>query len=387
MTESNSSLSLDPKQLVEDYINENYDVRFNVVTLLAEIRPKNQDAPFVVADRRAMNSVLLAVRSAGIKCTISDVKCILCSDHIEDFHPMQSFMAELPEWDGIERVAPLAQRISKSLCWQNAFHRWMLGMASQWMGHAAECANSIAPILVSTRQGIGKSTFCRSLLPPCLLPYYIDSMDITTKSHIEQRLGTMALINLDEFDRFDPKKIAWLKNIMQMKTCSYRQLYTNNFRVLPRMASFIGTSNSLELLDDPSGSRRYICVEINHYIDRTPIDHAQLYAQLKAELQRGERSWLTPDEEAEIEENNKAFYRSKPEEDVFLKCFKTPAEGDSPLELSADEIYNHLIARYPNVMKSTTPRALSRILISNGFHPRHTHLGNRYKLALAKDIG
>lgn len=387
MNPQNSNLSFDPKQVVEDYINEHYDVHFNVVTLQTEIRPKNQDAPFAVADKRSMNSVLLALHAAGIKCTISDVKCLLCSDHIEDFHPMQSYMQNLPEWDGVDRVTPLAQRISNSLIWQNGFHRWMLGVAGQWMGHAMECANSIAPILVSTRQGIGKSTFCRNLVPPCLLPYYIDSMDITTKSHIEQRLGTMAIINLDEFDRFDPKKIAWLKNIMQMKTSSYRLLYTNNFRILPRMASFIGTSNSLELLDDPSGSRRYICVEINHYIDRTPVAHDQLYAQLKAELQRGERSWLTPDEEAEIAENNKAFYRSKPEEEVLLKCFKAPAEGDNIIELSADEIYNHLNARYPKVMQSTTPKAMSRLLIGIGIHPRHTNVGNRYKLAMVKDIG
>lgn len=378
----NKNLSLDPKQMVEEYVNEHYDIHFNTVTELAEVREKGSDAPFLVADKRIMNSMLLAVRAQGIKCTLSDIKCLLCSDHIQDFHPMQTYMAELPEWDGVDRVSPLSQRISNSLVWQNAFHRWMLGLASQWMGRAEQCANSVAPILVSTRQGLGKSTFCRNLLPPALNDYYLDSMDITAKNHIEQRLGTMALINLDEFDRFNTAKMAWLKNIMQMKTCSYRKLYTNTFRILPRMASFIGTSNSPELLDDPSGSRRFICVEITEHIDRSPIRHDQLYAQLKAEILRGERTWLTADEEREVEEQNKAFYRSKPEEEVLLKCFRAPQEGDKAMELSVDEIYDYLHARNPKVMQGTTPKQMSRVLTGAGIYPRHTRLGNRYRLAL-----
>ncbi len=50
------------------------------------------------------------------------------------------------------------------------------------------------------------------------------------------------------------------------------------------MASFIGTSNSRELLTDPTGSRRFICVSVERPIRVDGIDHAQVYAQLKAEL-------------------------------------------------------------------------------------------------------
>lgn len=377
-------LNLDPKQTIEDFVASHYDLRFNIVTEQTEIREKDSAEPFLIADRRTMNSVLLAVREAGIKCGISDIKCLLCSNHIPDHHPMLSYMEGLPEWDGVDRVTPLSQRISEDLTWQNAFHRWMLGLASQWMGRAEQSANSVAPILVSTRQGLGKSTFCRNLLPPELQDYYLDSMDISTKSHIEQRLGTMALINLDEFDRLDSSKMAWLKNIMQMKTCSYRKLYTNHFRILPRMASFIGTSNSLELLDDPSGSRRFICVEIKEHIDRSPIQHDQLYAQLKAELLRGERGWLTPDEETEIEQLNQAFYRSRPEQEILLKYFRLPEESEASaaLSLTADEVFDYLHARHPKVMQRITPRDMSRILTGAGIHPRHTRTGNRFTLAL-----
>ena len=53
------------------------------------------------------------------------------------------------------------------------------------------------------------------------------------------------------------------------------------------MASFIATTNDRQPLTDPTGSRRYICCDIDGIIDTdTPIDHRQLYAQAVAELQR-----------------------------------------------------------------------------------------------------
>ena len=53
-----------------------------------------------------------------------------------------------------------------------------------------------------------------------------------------------------------------------------------------RYASFIATSNQKDLLTDPSGSRRFICIEVTGVIDTNrPIDYEQLYAQAMYELE------------------------------------------------------------------------------------------------------
>ncbi len=93
-----------------------------------------------------------------------------------------------------------------------------------------------------------------------------------------------------------------LKNLMQMERLNIRRAYKHSGEPLPRIASFIGTSNRRDLLTDCSGSRRFICVEVEHPIDcTTPIEYAQLYAQLKHELEQGTRSWFSKQEEAEIQ--------------------------------------------------------------------------------------
>ena len=142
------------------------------------------------------------------------------------------------------------------------------------------------------RQGLGKSTFCRNLLPPELSAYYTDSVDVTNIARMEQFLVEMGLINLDEFDRIPVRRHPALKNVMQLTDLHVRKAYRRDTLRLPRIASFIATSNSHELLSDPSGSRRFFCVEVERPVDSTNIEHAQIYAQLKTMLLGGKRHWI-----------------------------------------------------------------------------------------------
>ena len=88
------------------------------------------------------------------------------SRRISEYHPFTAYFEQLPEWDGKDRVSALARRVSDDPVWVNGFHRWMLGLSAQWMQFRSDAnstnrANSVAPLLVSSRQGLGKSTFCR----------------------------------------------------------------------------------------------------------------------------------------------------------------------------------------------------------------------------------
>lgn len=215
-------------------------------------------------------------------------------------------------------------------------------MTAQWMGVMGEHANSVAPLLISTEQGYLKSTFCKSLLPSVLQRYYLDRIDLTSQGRVERRLAEMGLLNLDEFDKYSPSKMPLLKNLMQMASLSLCKAYQKNYRALPRIASFIGTSNRKDLLTDPTGSRRFICVEVEHPIDCEAVDHEQIYAQLKAEILSGKRYWFTKEEERELQRNNMKFYRQGPVEDVLRSCFRSAEKGEESELLSAADIFQYL---------------------------------------------
>ena len=146
--------------------------------------------------------------------------------------------------------------------------------------------------------------------------------------------------------------------------------------VLPRIASFIGTSNSDALLSDPTGSRRFLCIEIDESIDvDTPIEYAQLYAQCTAMLERGARHHFTDEEVRDIELRNSGFRRSLPLEELFFAHYRLPCEGEEPLLLSAAEIYDTLYDIDPRTMRGVNRQNFGAELRS--FGATRTKIGNR----------
>ena len=270
-------------QRLEGYLFGKYEFRFNVLTEQAEFRKKGESV-FVQVDQRMLNTFCMEAREEGINCWDRDISRLLLSRKVADFHPFRQYVSDLPQWDGVDRVSELARRVSSLPVWVNGFHRWMLGMVAQWMGVDGQCANAVAPLLISTKQGRCKSSFCSILLPKELQKFYIDKFDITSVSGCEQKLSHFGLINMDEFDRYGLRTMAALKNLMQLKKLNFRKSHRSYYSQLPRIASFIGTSNQKELLTDTTGSRRFLCVEVLGKIDCTLPDYAQLYAQLKSEF-------------------------------------------------------------------------------------------------------
>ena len=386
-------------QEVTAFLTSRYRFRFNVLTEETEVANIENNLPdthlrYAKVDERWMNTLSMEAIETGIDCWDRDIQRFVRSRRISEYHPFTAYFEQLPEWDGKDRVSALARRVSDNPVWVNGFHRWMLGLSAQWMqfhpdtnnansANSINRANSVAPLLVSSRQGLGKSTFCRLLMPDALKAYYTESYDLSSPASAEAKLAACGLINLDEFDKLSASKMPLLKNLMQASALNIRKAYKRSASALPRIASFIGTSNREDLLVDRTGSRRFLCVSLEHAIDCvTPVEHEQLYAQLKAELLSGERSWFNKEEEQAIQQHNALFYKHIPEEEVFRLCFRFATQEDHPQEvltLSATQLFERMKSAHPSVMRGMTAYSLSRILPQLGERV-HTAKGNVYRV-------
>ena len=386
-------------QEVTAFLTSRYRFRFNVLTEETEVAEVTNNIPdthlrYTKVDERWMNTLSMEAIETGIDCWDRDIQRFVRSRRISEYHPFTAYFERLPEWDGTDRVSALARRVSDDPVWVNGFHRWMLGLSAQWMQFRSDTnntnransinrANSVAPLLVSSRQGLGKSTFCRLLMPDVLKAYYTESYDLGSPASAEAKLAACGLINLDEFDKLSASKMPLLKNLMQASALNIRKAYKRSASALPRIASFIGTSNREDLLVDRTGSRRFLCVSLEHAIDCvTPVEHEQLYAQLKAELLSGERSWFNKEEEQAIQQHNALFYKHIPEEEVFRLCFRFATQEDHPQEvltLSATQLFERMKSAHPSVMRGMTVYSLSRILPRLGERV-HTAKGNVYRV-------
>jgi hypothetical protein len=369
-----------------------FALRFNELTGNTEVaypvetEENTTEMVYAPVSERDMCSMVQEVRCEGLDCWTLDIKRYLKSNLVKAYHPFIQYFEELPEWDGVDRVTPLAERVSDSAVWVNGFHRWMLGVTAQWMGFARRKrgrsmvrANSVAPIIISEQQGWGKSTFCRMLVPEELQDYYTDSFDIKQPSACEAKLAEIGLINLDEFDSISPSRSAQLKNLMQMSALHVRKAHQSVTRNRFRLASFIGTSNSRDLLTDRSGSRRFLCVELDKPIDcDTPIEYAQLYAQLKQEILNGERYWFNSKEEAEIQEANAVYYKTLTEEELFHRMYdEANRKTEGAVFMPAEDIFQEMRERFPVQTVGMTSTGLAKVLPT--FATRvHTNLRNGY---------
>ena len=366
---------------LQNFLHANFDFRYNILSDMPECRRKNTTT-YRMIDKRMMNTLSMEAMMNGGDCKDADVKRFLFSERIPTHHPFKDYVSALPEWDGTDRVTMLASRVSGNGMWLNGFHIWMLGMVAQWLGYPARCANAVAPILVSTEQGMCKSTFCSMLLPEELRTYYTDKFTINATSGCEQKLSTFGLINMDEFNMYTERMMTILKNLMQMKKVNYRKCFKAYYSDLPRIASFIGTSNEKSLLTDETGSRRFLCMEVEKPIDCSPIDYPQLYAQLKWELEAGKRYWLSKEEELEIQEHNQDFYKQSTEEEVFFKVFRLPKEGEPFVRMTASSIFDLLQKRYPALMRSANVRQFGKVLCHIGAKKSRSNMGSVYEVVL-----
>ena len=364
-------------------ISEHWDVRHNALSNNLEAKPVGLgNEAFESLTERMHNSMVNRVQEVFPLCFRSKIDSYLFSDEVPLFNPLRGYLLGLPAWDGTDRIGELAARVSDDALWTRVFRTWLRGAVKGWMqeegGGAAprvfDCQT--APLLVSERQGLGKSTFCRMLLPECLRMYYSDKFDLSSDSHAEKLLGQFALINMDEFDRYSERQMGVLKNLMQLTDVKMRRPRSRGLSEVRRVAAFIGTSNYSELLADPTGSRRFFCQVVERPIGNAKIDYEQLYAQVVAEIQAREPTFFSKEEEAEIEAHNKSFYRESPLADAYRKSFA--AGGGQQEWLSPNEIFEILKRESPKALQGVTIARLGKQLRLLGVVKRHTAQGNLY---------
>ena len=363
----------------EEFMKRRYEFRHN--TQIGEVEYRERLSfrfRFNPLDKRALNSIALDAQMEGIPLWDRDISRYIYSNRVPVFNPLEDFLYRLPAWDGKDRIRALAATVPcKNPYWMDLFHRWFLNMVSHWKGSNKKYANSVSPLLVGP-QGTRKSTFCRSIMPPSERSYYTDSIDFSRKKDAELYLNRFALINIDEFDQVSSTQQGFLKHILQKPVLNVKKPHGSAVLEMRRYASFIATSNQKDLLTDPSGSRRFICIEVTGVIDTNrPIDYEQLYAQAMYELEHGERYWFDQEEEKIMVENNREFEQVPPEEQLFFRYFRAaqPEEGEwlSPAEIMEDIQKGSSIP-----MSVKRVNSFGRILKKQEIPSKHTRSGTLY---------
>lgn len=368
---------------LEEFMLRRYEIRNNKMSGEVEYRDKSllrfTFSPFT---REVRNSICTEAHKEGLNVWDKDIERYVYSDNIPTFFPIEEYLGHLPKWDGKDHIRKLAKRVPcNNIRWADHFHRWFLSMVAHWLGLDREHGNSTTPLLVGD-QGCGKSTYCLNILPPELRQFYTDSIDFSKRRDTELALHRYALVNIDEFDSVKDTHQSYLKHILQKANVSTRLPYQTANRNLRRYATFIATSNNFNILTDPTGSRRFICIEVTDTIDYIqPIDYEQLYAQAMEALANGERYWFTHEEETEIVANNRQFQQIPPEEQLFLQYFRLPKKNEVGEFLLSIEILGRIKQKQRDFSYTKTVISnFGRLLKRNGIPSKRSNRGTIYQV-------
>ena len=373
-----------------DYLERKYEMRYNTALGCTEIRKANSSEPFAPADDRVRNTLAIKARLDGIDVWDKDIRRYTESKFVKTFNPVDAFLKRLKgQWDGKDHIGALAGCVpNDNARWGDWFHTWFLAMVAQWMGLDATHGNSVALLLIS-RQGYKKSTFCKRLLPKELQWGYNDNLVISEKQNTLRAMSQSLLINIDEFNALSAKtQEGFLKNIMQLANIKLRQPYRQQQVTLPRVASFIATANVSDVFSDPSGCRRFIAVTLTSPI-RLPehIDYEQLYAQAVAELESGMRYWFNAVDTQVIMENNVQYQQHTPVEALFFDSFTIPKDLAKGAYMTASSIFNLLRQRYGSQLSLTSLSHFGRMLANiPNLHSKHSSHGTEYLVAIRDSV-
>ena len=379
-----SSLNKDQETAfrLEEFMKRRYEFRYN--TVLGDLEYRQRDSIhfyFQPADQRVRSSIAMKVLKEGVRVWDRDITRFLSSDYVPLYNPIEEYLYNTGRWDGKDRIRALGDLVPcHNPHWRELFYRWFLGMVAHWRGIDKQHGNNTSPLLVGP-QGYRKSTFCRILLPPELRFGYTDSIDFKSKQEAERSLGRFFLINIDEFDQINANQQGFLKHLLQKPVANLRKPYGSTIQEMRRYASFIGTSNLKDLLTDPSGSRRFICIEVTGPIQtNVTINYHQLYAQAMHDIMKGERYWLDDTDEAIVKEYNREFERVDPLEELFLCHFRGAEESEEGEWLTAMQIFNDLQQKTRDKLAINRIAAFGRTLRKLDILNKKSNRGTLYHL-------
>jgi len=352
--------------IIERFLLRSYTLRYNVVSAKIEIK-RNGNFCYESMTDYIENSIFRQLHKANILVSMSKLRSILQSDFCTLYDPFQEYFDNLPQWDqNTDYIQQLAKTITtlENELWQHCFKKWIVAVVASLLDY--KVVNHTA-IIFSGAQGIGKTTWMEKLCPPELRAYLFSGTINPNNKDTLIHLSECMLINMDELENMNRTEIGTLKEIITKSAIRIRRSYGHNNESLTRRASFMGSVNTSQFLNDSTGSRRFLCFEATDIQYQHSIDIRMVYAQALALWKAGYRFYFDKEEVGSISENNEKYQVRTTEEELLLAWFQPVALSEANCYLSASQVIAKLADKARITISSGSLISLGKALRKHGF--------------------
>ena len=330
---------------------------------------RSPDQWFEVKDR-LVNS-LCSILSKQKDVNVKKIWQVIDSDFVPLYNPLREYLNRLPPWDeATNPILDLALSVTvkggpdEQLLFYACLRKWLVGMVAGWLEE--KTVNEEILVLIG-EQGIYKTRWFEHLLPPELSDYFNSTSTFGKMDKDEiLSLSQFGLICLDEIDALKSEAMSRLKWAVTTKAADTRKPYAHNSERRIHIASYCGTSNNLQFIDDDSGTRRWLTFEVDSIRSpfEYPIRHKEIFAQAYALYLKGFHYWFEGKETDIVQLHNQQFEVPKPEQELVSKYYRVPAKGEACEFVSATEIMQTIGGLLINRL---TANKLGRAMKAMGF--------------------
>lgn len=238
------------------------------------------------------------------------------------YNPAAAWITSRP-WDGVDRlpdmfatVTPVEDKLlpdGRSLK-DVLILRWMVSaVAAAFSPSGIEAQGAL---VLQGPQDLGKTKWLLSLVPPeSDLAREGVTLKLDDKDSIKQAVSHW-LVELGELDgTFRKSDVANLKAFITRGKDTLRRAYAKKDSNYARRTVFFGSVNPKQFLIDTTGNRRFWTVECAAVNWQHGLDMQQVWAQVHALWEAGERFHLEGDEKRALNESNEEFQVADPVEE------------------------------------------------------------------------
>jgi putative DNA primase/helicase len=155
------------------------------------------------------------------------------------------------------------------------------------------CQFDYMVVLISEEQGLRKTTFFRKLGKD---KWYASlGSDLGRGKDASEIIQGKWIIECEELTSITNSKSDSARRFITSTTDRFRPSYGHFAADYPRQCVFVGTTNTIECLQDQTGGRRFFPIEIIKRADLEKINIDQLWAEAKYLYEHGQKLYMEPE--------------------------------------------------------------------------------------------
>lgn len=310
---------------IELFLKRNYPMRFNLIERQTEFFDGSQ-----VTDR-IVNGIYVELKKAiGKEVTKSDIESIIESPLTPSFNPILDFFEKNKGIISTGNIEALAATISPKLndYAKNSFPQYVEFFVRKWLvGVVSTQYGDISPLslVLTGGQNTGKTEWFRRLLPSELQDYYDESNPDNEKDENELLMKKMIMLD-DEYGGKNKQEAKKLKKAASKRKITQRASYAKRAETHYKIAVFCGTSNDTNILNDPTGNRRVIPIEVLMLLHAqyNLIDKTALLMEAWHLYKSGFSCHLTGEEIHHLNKCTEQYEQTSMEKELIIKYFDIP---------------------------------------------------------------